>query len=210
MVLSPWSGIAGSEGWAFKIVIKYSTNLPSKKTETLVFCQHACSTFIFCSQVKFLKCRFNWSILLLSLFSHSVMSDSLWPHGLQHARLSCLSPSPGACSNSCPLSWWCFPTISSSVIPFSCLQSFPVSRSFLMSQLFASGGQSIGASVSASAPPMNIQDWFHFRLTGLTSLLSKWLSRVFCNTTVQKHQFFGTQLSSQSNSHNHTWPQEKT
>ena len=151
MVPSPWSGIAGSKGWAFKIVIKYSTvNLPSKKTETLVFYQHSCSTFIFCSQVKFLNCRFNWSILLLLLFSHSVMSDSLWPHGLKHARLSCPSPSLGACSNSCPLSWWCFPTISSSVIPFSCLRSFPASRSFLMSQLFTSGGQSIGFSFNIS------------------------------------------------------------
>ena len=195
MVPSPWSGIAGSKGWAFKIVIKYSTvNLPSKKTETLVFYQHSCSTFIFCSQVKFLNCRFNWSILLLLLFSHSVMSDSLWPHGLKHARLSCPSPSLGACSNSCPLSWWCFPTISSSVIPFSCLRSFPASRSFLMSQLFTSGGQSIGAL--ASVIPMTIQDWFPLGLTGLISLQSKGPSRVFSkNTTVQKHQFFSTQLS---------------
>ena len=129
-------------------------------------------------------------------FSHSVMSDSLRPHGLQHARPPCPSPTPGVYSHSCPLSRWCHPTISSSVVPFSsCLQFFPASRYFPMSQLFASGDQTIGASASASVLPMNIQDWFPLGLTGLISLLSKGLSRVFSNTTVQKHQFFGTQLS---------------
>ena len=124
------------------------------------------------------------------------MSDSLWPHELQHVRLTCHSPSPRACSNSCSLSWWYHPTISSSVVPFSsCLQSFPASGSFLMSQLFTSGGQSTGASTSASVLPMNIQDWFSLGLTGLTSLQSKGLSRVFSNTTVQKHQFLGAQPS---------------
>ena len=124
------------------------------------------------------------------LFSRSVMSDSLWPYGLQHARLPCPSPSPGACSNSCPLSQWCYPTISSSVIPFSsCSQSFPASGSFLMSQLFASGDQSIGASASALVLLMNIRDWFPLGLTGLISLQPKGLSKVFSNTTVQKHQF---------------------
>ena len=124
------------------------------------------------------------------LFSHSVMSASL--QGLQHARLPCPLPSPWACSNSCPLSWCCHPTISSSIIPFSsCLKSFPASGSFLRSQLFSSGGQSIGASASASVFPMNFQDWFPLGLTGLISLLSKVLPRVFSNTTVQKHQFFG-------------------
>ena len=129
-------------------------------------------------------------------FSCSVMSDSLWPHGLQHTRLPCTSPTPGACSNSCPLSRWCHPTISSSVIPFSsCLQSFPASGSFPMSRLFASGGQSIGVSASASVLPMNIQDWFPLGLTGWISLQSKGLSRVFQHhTTVQKHQFFSAQL----------------
>ena len=112
------------------------------------------------------------------------MSDSLWPHGLQHARLACPSPTPGACSNSCPSSWWYHPTISSSVVPFSsCLQSFPASGSFPMSQFFASGGQSIGGSASASVLPMNIQDWFPLGLTGLISLPSKRLSRVFFNIT---------------------------
>ena len=132
----------------------------------------------------------------ISQFSGSVVSDSLRPHGLQHARPSCPSPTPRAYSNSCPLSQWCHPTISSSVIPFfSHLQSFPASGSFPMSQFLASGGQSIGVSASASVLPMNIQDWFLLGLTGLISLLSKWLSRVFSNTTVQKHQFFSTQLS---------------
>ena len=143
-------------------------------------------------------------------FSHSVMSDSLWPHGLQHARLLCPSPTPGACSNSCPLSQWCHPTISSSVIPFSsCLQSFPGSRSFPMSQFFEAGGQSIGVSASASALPRNISDWFPLGMTGWISLQSKGLSRVFSNTTVQKHQFFHAQLSLQSNSHIYTWLLEK-
>ena len=128
-------------------------------------------------------------------------------HGLQHARLPCpsLSPSPGVCSNSCTLSQWCHPTISSSVIPFSCLQSFPASGSFLVSQLFASRGQSIGASASAPFLPMNIQGWLPLGLTGLISLLSKEHSRVFSSTAVWKHQFFGTQPSSQSNFHIHIW-----
>ena len=130
------------------------------------------------------------------LFSSSVMSDSLQLQGLQHARLSCPSPCPRTCSNSCPLSWWCHPTISSSVIPFSsCVQSFPASGSFQISQLFASSGQSIGVSASKSVLPMNTQDWSPLGWTGWISLESKGLSRVFSNTTVQKHQFFGTQLS---------------
>ena len=120
------------------------------------------------------------------------MSDSLWPHGPQHTRLPCSSPSPGACSNSCLSGCWCHSTISSSVIPCSsCLQSFPASGSFPVSQFFTSGGQSIGASASASALPMNIQDWFPLGLTGWLSLQSKGLSRVFSNNTAQKHQFFG-------------------
>ena len=143
-------------------------------------------------------------------FSCSVVSKSLRPHGLQHVRLPCPAPTLGACSDSCPLSCWCPPTISSSVIPFSsCLQSFPASGSFLISQFFASGGQSIGASTSASVFPMNIQDRFPLGLTGLISLQSKGLSRVFSNTTVQKHQFFSAQLSLYSNSHIHTWLLEK-
>ena len=122
---------------------------------------------------------------------------------------ACPSPSPRVCSNSCPSSQWCHPTISSSVVPFSCPQSFPASRSFPMSQLFTSGGQSIGVSASTSVLPMNTQDWSPLEWTGWISLKSKGPSRVFSNTTVQKHQFFGTQLSSQSSSHIHTWPLEK-
>ena len=128
-------------------------------------------------------------------FSHSVMSDSLWPNGLQHARLPCPSPTPGVYSNSCPLSQWCHPTISSSVIPFSShLQSFPASGPFQMSQFFTSGGQSIRVSALASVLPMNIHVWFPLGWTGWISLQSKGPSRVFSNT-VQKHQFFGAQLS---------------
>ena len=129
-------------------------------------------------------------------FSCSVMSDSLQPHGLQHARPPCPSPTPGVYPDSCPLSWWCHLTISSPVIPFSsCLQSFPTSGSFPMSHLFTSGGQSMGVSASTSVLPMNIQDWSPLGWTGWISLQSKGLSRVFSNTTVQKHQFFSAQLS---------------
>ena len=129
-------------------------------------------------------------------FSCSAMSDSLQPHGPKHARPPCPSPTPGLYPNSCPLSWWWHATISSSVIPFSSyLQSFPPSGSFQMSQLFPSGGQSIGASASASVLPMNTQDWSPLGWTGWISLQSNGLSRVFSNTTVQNHQFFGTQLS---------------
>ena len=129
-------------------------------------------------------------------FSYSVVSDSLRPHESQHARLPCPSPTPGVCSNSCPSSQWCHPTISSSVLPFSsCPQSLPVSGSFPMSQLFSWGGQSTGVSASASVLPMNTQDWSPLGLTCWISLQSKGLSRVFSNTTVQKHQFFSAQFS---------------
>ena len=142
-------------------------------------------------------------------FSHSVMSDSLWPHELQHTRPPCPSPTPRVYPNWCPLSRWCHPTISSSILPFSsCPQSFPASGSFQMSQLFASCCQSIGGSASASVLPKNIQDWFPLWWTGLI-LQSKGFSRVFSNTTVQKHQFFSAQPSSWSNSHIHTWLLEK-
>ena len=131
-----------------------------------------------------------------ALFSCSAISDSLWPYGLQHTRLLCPSPSPGVHSNSCPLSWWCHPTISSSVIPFSSYpQSFPASGSFLISQFFTSSGQSTGVSASTSVLLMNTQDWSPLGWTGWISLQSKWLSRVFSNTIAQKHQFFGAQLS---------------
>ena len=143
-------------------------------------------------------------------FSCSVVSNSLWPHGLQHTRLPCPSRTSRACSNSWPSSRWCHPTISSSVVPFSsCPQSFPASGSFPMSQFFTSGGHSIGISASASVLLMNIQDWFLLGWTGWISLQSKGLSRVFSNTTVQKHQLFSTRVSSWSNFHIHTWPLEK-
>ena len=139
-------------------------------------------------------------------FSRSVVSDSLRPHELQHTRPPCPSPTPGAYSNPCPLSRWCYPAISSSVIPFSsCPQSFPALQSFQMSQLFASGGQTIGVSASTSVPPMNTQDWSPLGQTGWISLQSKRPSRVFSNTAVQKHQFFSTQPSLWSNCHIRTW-----
>ena len=141
-------------------------------------------------------------------FSRSVMSNSLRPHELQHARPPCPSPTPGVHSNSRSSSWWCHPAISSSVIPFaSCPKPLPASESFPMSQLFAWGGQSTG--VSASFPPKKSQGWSPSEWTGWISLQSKGLSRVFSNTTLQKLQFFSAQLSSQSNSHIHTWPLEK-
>ena len=143
-------------------------------------------------------------------FSHSVVSDSSQPYGLQHTRPPCPSPTPGVHSDSCPSSQWCHPAMSSSVIPFSsCPQSLPASESFPMSQLFAWGGQSTGASALASFLPKKSQGWSPTEWTGWISFQSMGFSRVFSNTTVQKHQFFGAQLSSQSSSHIHTWPLEK-
>ena len=160
------------------------------------------------------KLRHKSSLPSLSQFSlvSSVTQSCLTlfdPHGLQHARLLCPSPTPRSYSNSCSLSQWCHPSISFSVVPFSYLQSFPGSWSFQMSLFFASGGQSIGVAASASVLLMNIQDWFPFGWTGWISLQSKGLSRVFSNTTVQKHQFFCAQLSLKSNSHIHIWLMEK-
>ena len=143
----------------------------------------------------------GWTITLFMLsfktvqFSRSFRSNSVRPHGLQHIRPPCSSPTPGIYSNSCPLNQWGHPTISSSVVPFSHPQSFPASGSFQMSQFFTSGGQSIGVSASASVFPMNIQDWFPLGWTSWISLQSKIFSRVFSNTTIQKHHFFGAQLS---------------
>ena len=152
---------------------------------------------------------FHWtqgSMFISAQFSHSVVSDSTRPHSLQHARLLCPSTTPEAYSNSCSLSWWCHPIISSSVVPFfSHLRSFPASGSFIMSQCFPSGGQSIGVSASVLGLPMNIRDWFPLSQTSWISLQSKEFSRVFSNTTVLKHQFFSAQLSLWSNSHIHTW-----
>ena len=147
---------------------------------------------------------------LCQFSSVAVVSDSLRPHESQHSRPPCPSPIPRVYPNSCPLSRWCHPAISSSVVPLSsCPQSLPISGSFPMSQLFTWGGQSIGVSALASVLPMNTQDWSPLGWTGCISLQAKGLSRVFSNTMVQKHQFFSTQLSSQSNTHIHTWPLEK-
>ena len=148
------------------------------------------------SKIIWNKSHWHHKLNKLVQFSCSVVSDSLRPHEPQHSRPPCLSPAPGVHPNSCPSSQWCHPTISSSVIPFSsCPQSFPASGSFQMSQFFASGGQSIGVSASASVLPMNTQDWSPLGWTGWIFLQSKGLSRVFSNTTVQKHQFFSAQLS---------------
>ena len=158
---------------------------------------------MFCS----FQCISLWSV---SQFSRSVMSDSLRPNESQHTRPPCPSPTPGVHSDSRPSSRWCHPAISSSVVPFSsCPQSLPASESLPMSQLFAWGGQSTGVSALPSFLPKNTQGWSPLGFTGWISLQSKGLSRVFSDTTVQKHQFFGTQPSSQSNSHIHTWPLEK-
>ena len=147
-----------------------------------------------------------FSSVKVGQFSHLVVSNSLWPHVLQHTRPPCPSPIPRVCPNSCPLSRWWHPTISSPVVPFSsCLQSFPALGSFQMSQFFAYGGQSNGVSASTSLLPMNIHDWFPLGWTGWISLQSKGLSGDFSNITAQKHQFFGAQLSLQSKSHIHTW-----
>ena len=156
------------------------------------------------------KVQSVWKMFSSVQFSHSVVSDSLRPHESQHARPPCPSPAPRVYSNSCPSSRRCHPAISSSVVPFSsCPQSLPASGSFPISQFFAWGSQSIGVSASASVLPMNTQDWYPLGWIGWISLQSKGLSRVFSNTTVQKHQFFGAQFSSQSNSHIHIWPLEK-
>ena len=166
--------------------------------------------WVYCGH-PFMMCV-NQIIMLYTLnlhssvqFSRSVMSDSLWPHESQHTRPPCPSPIPGVYPNSCPSSRWCYPAISSSVIPFSsCPQSLPASESFPMSQLFTSGGQSTGVAALASFLTKNTQGWSPSEWTGWISLQSKGLSRVFSNTTVSKHQFFGAQPSSQSNSHIHT------
>ena len=152
----------------------------------------------------------HWNVHFSVQFSCSLVSDSLQLHESQHTRLSWPSPTPGVYSNSCPSSWWCHPTISFSVVPFSsCPQFFTALGSFPMSQLFTSGGQSTGVSATASVLPMNTRHWSTLGRIGWNSMQSKGLSRVFSNTTVQKHQFFGTQLSSLSNSHIHTGLLEK-
>ena len=159
---------------------------------------------------QFAKLKTTKMTLSSVQFSCSVLSDSLRPHESQHNRPPCPSPTPRVHPNSCTSSWWCHPAISSSVVPFpSCLQFLPASESFPMSQLFTWDGQSIGVSALASVLPKDTQDSSPLEWTGWISLQSRGLSRVFSSTTVQKHQFFGAQLSSQSNFHIHTWPLEK-
>ena len=162
-------------------------------------------------RVVLLLCSFYWAICNQFSSVHSLSRVLFFATPwTQHTRLSCPSPALRVYSNSCPSSWWCYPTISSYLVPFSShLQSFPASESFPVSQFFASGGQSIGVSASASVLPMNIQDWFPLGWTGWISLQSKKLLRVFSNTIVQKHQFFSTQLSLWSNFNIHTWLLDK-
>ena len=173
---------------------------------SLLFPQTICSTLKFIFEIQ--AAEEEWLTLSSVKFSRSVMSDSSRPHGLQHARLPCPSPTPGACSDS--LSQWYHPTSSSSGVPYSsCLQSSPASGSFARSQFFVSDSQSIGILASTSVFAMNIKDWIPLGWTGWISLQSKGLSRVFSNTTVQKHQFFSAHLSLWSNSHIHAWLLEK-
>ena len=166
-------------------------------------------SFLYSDSLAFLS-GLNHRMVLLLMLSRSIMSDALQPHGVQHTRLLCPSLSPGVCSDLCPLSQWCHPTISSSVTPFSsCPQFFPASESFPMSWFFTSDGQRIEASASASVLSMNIQGWFPLVLTDLISFMSKGLSGVFSSTIIWKHQFFSAQPSLWPNSHFHIWLLEK-
>ena len=188
----------------------YLTEVPKKfKGEGVIFSMNSAGMILQLYVYTNKQAKAEQKIISVQ-FSRSVVSDYLRPHESQHNRPPCPSPTPRAYSNSCPLRWWCHPAISSSLVPFSsCLQYLPASGSLPMNQPFAWGGWSIGVSALASVLPTNTQDWSPLERTGWISLQSKELSRVFSNTTVQKHQFFGAQLSSQSNSHIHTWPLEK-
>ena len=193
---SPAHGFSRQEYWS---------GLPFPPPDDLPDLHWICFSCISCTGRWFFTTWVAQELLSVQ-FRHSVVSDSLRPHESQHTKPPCPSPTPRINSNSCPLSQWCHPTISSSVVCLSShLQSFPASGSFPMSQPLASGGQSIGVSASASVLPVNIQDCFPLGWTDWISLQSKGLSRVFSNTTVQMHQFFSVQLSLQSNSHIHTW-----
>ena len=211
-----WGSSSSTSSWHLPFS-EFSITATPEETKwylaVVLICIFLTTNYYFLKAFYFLYRSVVNSIVLVSdflMFSRSVMSNCLRPHGLQHARPLCPSPTPRVCSNSCPLSWWCHPTISSSVAPFaSWFQYLPASESSLMSQLFVSGGQRIGASASASVLPMTIQSWFPLGLTGLNSLQYKALSRVFSSTAVWKHQFFGTQPSLWSNSHIHTWLLEK-
>ena len=207
-LISPFTG-AGQTPWWHCHPFWSLSSMTWEIFRMWVHCIQVCS--MDCKALCSVWFQIEGGIVLSSVqFSCSVMSDSLRPHELQHARPPCPSPTPGVHSNSCPSSQWCHPAISSSVVPFSsCPQSLPASESFSVSQLFAWGGQSTRVSALTSLLPKNTQDWSALEWTDWISLQSKGLSRVFSNTTVQKHQFFSAQVSSQSNSHTHTWPQEK-
>ena len=195
-------GFSSSYGWMWELDYKESW-VPKNWSFWTVVLEKTLKSPLDCKEIQPVHPKGDHS-------SRSVVSDSLWPHGLQHARLPCPSPNPRAHSNSCPSSRWCHPTILSSAVLFSsCLQSFPASGSFPVSQFFTLGSQIIEFSALASVLPMNIQDWSPLGWTGWISLQSKALSRVFSNTTAQKHQFFCSQLSLWSNSHIHMWPLEK-
>ena len=190
--------------------VAYDYKVKYKMSAKMIFRRGRVSLIAFTVCLTGLSKLRKWLVLTLLWFSHSVMSNSLQPHGLQHTRLPCPSPSPGACSNSCPLSRWYQPTISSSVVPFSShLQSFPASGSCLMCLVFTSGSQSMGALASSSVLPINIPGWFPLGLTDIISLQSKGPSRVFSNITFQKHQFFSPQPYLWSSCHIHAWLLEK-
>ena len=204
-----WVAISFSNAWKWKSESEVAQSCPTLRDP--MDCSPPGSSIHGIFQARVLECGATAFCITSSVqFCRSVVSNSLQPHEPQHARPPCASPTPGVHPNPCPLSWWCHPTSSSSVVPFSsCLQSFPASGSFQMSQLFASGGPSIGVSASTSVLSKNSQGWSPLGWTGWISLQSKGLSRVFSNTTVQKHQFLCAQLSLQSNSHIHTWLLEK-
>ena len=200
----PWYLIFLKRFLVFRILLFSSISLHWSLRKAVLFLRAILWNYAF-------RCLYlSFSPLPSDQISRSVVSDSLWPHESQHTRLPCPSPTPRVHWDSCPLSQWCHPAISSSVVPFSsCPQSLPALEPFPISQLFAWSGQSTGVSALASVLPKKSQGWSASEWTGWISLQSKGLSRVFSNTTVQKHQFFSTQLSLQSNSHIRTWPQEK-
>ena len=202
-----WSGRSFNKGAS-----GLSHKLPSVSVSGQVFSNAQINLLFSNAQINQIN-TISQNMILISIFlcfCCSVVSDSLQLHGLQHASLLCPPTSPGVCLNSCPLSRWSYPIILTSAVPFSfCLQFFPISGSFPVNQLFASGGQSIRALASATVLPMNIQGWFPLGLTGMISLWPKGLSRVFSSTTVHKHQFFSTQPSLWSNSHICTWLLQK-
>ena len=196
-----------TDGWINKCRTYIQWNIAQQQNQRNEALTPAAGWTLDPESVTLVEAAHTRPLIVVVLFSCQVVSDSLWPQGLQHTRLTCPSPFPGVCPRPCPLNRWCHQTISSSVAPFSCPQSFPASGSFPVSWLLTSGDQSIGAS--ASVLPMNIQGWLPLGLTGLIFLQSKGLSNVFYNTTIEKHQFVGSQTSLWSNSHICAWLQKK-